>query len=658
METLRVIDYPKDGVSLGQGWDGTRAERKDAIGIVFEEKRTAKGQTKTEDYVKASDSSRLMESMEISTELQYAGIVGQASAKFSFASKVEMRSTSQCFVAKAKVENGRDYTAPAPQEIAGTIAKLFDSRKSLDEVQAMLPRSGVSAAAPLPADQAPLDVTTLRASHPGTVRLTPGALQLAETDIDEFHRVYGDSFVSAIHSGAELLAVLVFDEQERTSMRDLEASMQGSGWGFSAKGGFKQKAESYASKNKLKVTYYQAGGSGDAIPTDVDGFLAKIAELPKLAQDAPYPFKITLQRYDTLPNWPGKSLPQRPSAYEQTIRRYFEYRSLYDDIDAACGKPGDYLLGRGTDIRSLRHVQGKLHAGIAALERALQAFDRKEGRLSALPLEANAPDYDFRIAMPIPRNYDASVSWDMEGRALRRLITEFWIEAPSRNRCSRSFSDPGCLSPQQIGEYSRQIRINYPVVVGGRERASSLDAGKEWVEIARWGKTTDHEVHVADFRTWSPTYGESQGRLDFFIDFADEPGAIRGWREMVTSRDSKSPYVEMVSWGSRKDLDEVEVADFRCWSPKYKEGHAHLYFYVDPHAHPYLVRGGRCEVTSRDSKQRFIPKEAWGESSGASETLVASFRTWSKEYGESHGYLKFVLGDRRAQAGAASKARS
>jgi hypothetical protein len=647
METLRVIDYPKDGVSLGQGWDSTRAARRDAIGIVFEEKRTAQGQTKTEDYVKATDSSRLMESMEISTDLQYAGIVGQASAKFSFASKVEMRSTSQCFVAKAKVENGRDYTAPVPEEIAGTIAKLFDSRKSLDEVQALLPRGAATAAAPLPEDHAPLDATRLRASHPGTVRLTPGAVQLAETDIDEFYRIYGDSFVSAIHSGAELVAVLVFDEQERTSMHDLEASMQGSGWGFSAKGGFKQKAESYASKNKLKVTYYQAGGSGDAIPTDVDGFLAKIAELPKLAQDAPYPFKITLQRYDTLPNWPRKSLPQRPSAYEQTIRRYFEYRSLYDDIDAVCTKPGDYLLERGTDIGGLRHIQGKLHAGIGALERALQAFDRKEGDLAALPPEASAPDYDFRVAMPIPRNYDASVRWDMDGKALRRLITEFWIEAPSRNRCSRSFSDPGCLSPKQIGEYSRQIRINYPVVVGGHERASSLDSKKEWVELSRWGKVTEHEVHVADFRTWSPTYGESQGTLDFFIDFEDEPGTIRGWREVVTSRDGKAPHVETVSWGSRKGLDQVEVADFRCWSAQYHEGHGHLYFYVDPHARPNVVRGGRCEVTSKDSKKQLIRKEVWGDNSGAKEALVASFRTWSREYGEGQGYLTFVLAEGR-----------
>jgi hypothetical protein len=250
--------------------------------------------------------------------------------------------------------------------------------------------------------------------------------------------------------------------------------------------------------------------------------------------------------------------------------------------------------------------------------------------------------------MPIPCNYDAAVRWDMDGYDLRRLITEFWIEAPVRNRCdNRGFSDPGCLNPSQIDDYSRQIRINHPVVVGGRFLASSLDCKKEWVALGRWGKVTDREVHVADFRTWSPTYKESQGRLVFFIDFADEPGTIRGWRQVVTSLNSAAPHVETNAWGSRKGMDEVPAANFRCWSPQYHEGHSYLYFYVDRHVPREVVRGWRYEVTSKDSTKRLIRKDAWGDVAGAKEASVASFRTWSPEYGDGHGYLTFVLADGR-----------
>lgn len=164
-KATRVTEYPPDGIELGQGWDGTRGHQKSSIGIIFEEKSAGLGQSKTEDYIKVTDKSRLMQEMDISAEFQYSGINARGSAKFSFASKIDISSTSQCFIARAKVQNGRIYTAPH--------------------------------------------------SNDKQVKLSPEAVELAKQDKDEFYRVYGDSFVSAIHSGAELYASMTFNEQEK-----------------------------------------------------------------------------------------------------------------------------------------------------------------------------------------------------------------------------------------------------------------------------------------------------------------------------------------------------------------------------------------------------------------------------------------------------------
>jgi len=149
----RVIDYPKDGVELGQGWDSIHANKKQTVGILFEAGKAAMGQVKSMNIVQAEDRSSLMRAMDISIDMQYKGLSFEASAKFDFASSVKVDSQSQTFVARATVENGRDYVSPV-NNVAFSVSQRSNSGQA--------------------------------------VTLTDPALDLAKKNIDEFHRIYGD----------------------------------------------------------------------------------------------------------------------------------------------------------------------------------------------------------------------------------------------------------------------------------------------------------------------------------------------------------------------------------------------------------------------------------------------------------------------------------
>lgn len=590
-KATRVTEYPPDGIELGQGWDSTRGHRKPSVGILFEEKSAGLGQSKTEDYIKVTDKSRLMHEMDISAEFQYSGINARGSAKFSFASKIDISSTSQCFIARAKVQNGRIYTAPH--------------------------------------------------SNDKQVKLSPQAVELAKTDKDEFYRVYGDSFVSAIHSGAELYASMTFDEQEKSKVQELEASVEGSGWGFSAESTFRNKMDSYSKQSKLKINYYQAGGSGDPLPTDVAGFLSKMEELPELAKDAPHRYSMTLQRYDTLPNWPGGTVNSRPSGYLETIQRYFEYRSIFSEINNMESNPGDFLLGRGTDLDQLEKTKEAVRAELEKIEKTMEDFEL--GEIDSLPVP-NIPDYHFRVKMPLPLRYDSTIKWEEDAEKIKEAIREFWVEKISDSRCiARGFSHTSCLSNDQIEQYAQQITVNHVVVVGGRQQVNALNSGSQWFTAIEWGRKTNRIADVTTFRTWSSQYGESQGRLQFYIDVANKPGLIRGWRQLATSKNSQSNFIKQREWGHFDNLDEVTVADFRCYSQQYKDGHCYLKFFIDPTASgDSLIKGWRYEASTLNSASPWILQRSWGESTGQ-EMLVAGFRTWSPQYKDGHGKLTFLM---------------
>jgi hypothetical protein len=420
---VRLVEYPVDAVDLGQGWHEEQAVKAVATCIDFRPLADT-GQEQTMQISVVTDRSDLMDQLEVSAEVQVKAIAYSVSGKARYAQAVEIKAESLNFVAHARVDNGVEYTAPA--EVAG--------QKRID--------------------------------------LTAHYRALARRDPAAFERECGDGFVSAIHAGAELTAILSFAEQSTTERKALEAAMKGSGWGFSAKGQASAKMDHYAGQSKLTISYHQTGGQGNPIPTDQAGFLQAIQKLPALAAQDGVNYRIRVQSYRSLPGYPT-SAEKAASFRGELATRYGRMASLRDDVveileslespetDAKTKKPApedDYVDFRPDRVARLRALHDELTAHLKEMKRFAAACghlnDPPQKALSeacSLPAalrETN--DYSYRIRLPVLRAQTASPGGNPSDSEMKDAIIEQYVRSVSRRRCARDVGDPGCLLESDI----------------------------------------------------------------------------------------------------------------------------------------------------------------------------------------------------------------
>lgn len=364
----RMIEYPVDGVRLGQGWHDDQGEKAQATCIRFTT-HTDLGQEQTMDIEVVSDRSELMESMDLSTEVQVKAIAYEVSGKASYAKEVEVNSESLNFVAHARVNNGVSFTVPV----------------LVEEGEAM-------------------------------IALTPHYANMARRNYPEFERQCGETFVSAVYSGAELAAVLSFAETSNSKREQLQASMQGSGWGFEAKGSASQAMKSYSSNSRLKISFYQSGGNGNPIPTDQQGFVEAISRLPQLASEAGHNYRIMIQGYKSLANFPnelkdpeGNFRERLAVSYGRLLTIHEEITEILNDLD---DQPWKWVFGPGMNPDSLRilqdEIKGKLRVQRELARRCafvgsdVDQNDRSSTSVCVLPDDLDIQnDYAYRIQLPV-----------------------------------------------------------------------------------------------------------------------------------------------------------------------------------------------------------------------------------------------------------------
>lgn len=120
-----------------------------------------------------SDSYEVMKSMGLSAAVSVKSIGYKVSGKASFAKNSKVSGYSSNFVLRASVDNGVRYAAPLDHSVQAKITSENEFQRS----------------------------------DSGAIRLTPEALKLAKKkDQNAFTNVCGDSFVSALYGGAELIA--------------------------------------------------------------------------------------------------------------------------------------------------------------------------------------------------------------------------------------------------------------------------------------------------------------------------------------------------------------------------------------------------------------------------------------------------------------------
>jgi len=134
-----------------------------------------------------------------------------------------------------------------------------------------------------------------------------------------------------------LYAVVEITEASQRAREQLKIELSGSGAGMDFTAAFQKASDRYSSQNSFRLTYQKTGGSGDPIPSDLNGVKQAIADLTRSAVEAPAPFKIAISRYDTAFNWPtGKTMDWLNHDYSNIVPELCTKRPACDGVRFRC----------------------------------------------------------------------------------------------------------------------------------------------------------------------------------------------------------------------------------------------------------------------------------------------------------------------------------
>jgi len=467
----RIVDYPPEGALLGHGWNSVASTSLRIRCIEFAEAQDT-SQERVAHIQSVIDSHEFMSDQQISVEFKAKAIVGSASLRATFARQVTIKDSLTNFSVVARVRNGAKFVIP----------------KGLAE------GSGMNA----------------------KVDLTTEALNLAKTEPAAFFKQCGDSYIAALHGGAELSGVLTFRQNSDEDRKSITAAVEGSGWGLELKGSFSETVKRYAATNQLTILVSATGGSGVPIPTDQAGLIENIKRLPADAAAAPAMFDMTLESYDTLPSWPGGAINVVLKDMEAIAGQYWKLKSLYDVIEDIKGEPSRFILKQGVELPALEKLQDELQNRLKSLEESIKMC--LGGQPCTMQVADKVDDYESRILLPVPkRSFDGDVQLRLLKEKIVKLETELaqlppfttinigigtipvqivnpaiktkkgeiesakkqlqvvnasylddlkaaigeqWVKRASRHRCAVSVSDPGCLSNNRVTELIGMIVVH------------------------------------------------------------------------------------------------------------------------------------------------------------------------------------------------------
>ena len=314
-------------------------------------------------------------------------------------------------------------------------------------------------------------VAPAEAAQPRRVDLTQYHRDLARRNPVAFEQECGDGFVAALYAGAELAGVLSVDETDSKTRASLEASLSGSVGGFTAAGKFKSSTDKGAGTRRVRVTFYQTGGSGSPMPTTEEGFVAAIEKLPALAANDPHNYQIQIQSYRTLPGYSVEPEEDRSRFRETVATSYGRLQTLRDAVVEALElKAGEDYADADKDQRAsaIRGRMQALHDELLKRMERMRTFSRlcafydedmRERKTDPDPCPEETDldlrdDYAYRLRLPVLNSPAVNIKVPSQAAA---AVIEQHVREVSRRRCERDLEDPGCLLEGKIEELSNEL---------------------------------------------------------------------------------------------------------------------------------------------------------------------------------------------------------
>ncbi len=305
------VGVPDSGVELGLGWDSQLARVVPNRCIEFAPVRE-QGQTLNMTLSEVSDTSDVMDKLNVSAGMSIRTMFGSGSAQAEFATTSKVNSSSNSLLIRATVANGVLFVGPSrPLVPARTAYPPVDAQPPVErESLWFLDEDGLH-------DQIVLTGEAVDILGDGSAR-----------EIREFERHCGDSFVSAIYSGAELIAISSFQSTKSSVAKAVKSKLEGEFSAFGVQGDVtaemsaEEKRE--VANTQLEVSYTQIGGAGGIIPTEKAAFINKLETLPLEALKGPQFHTMDITPYTDLADWPQRiSLEVGDDPIEAGLTNYY-----------------------------------------------------------------------------------------------------------------------------------------------------------------------------------------------------------------------------------------------------------------------------------------------------------------------------------------------
>lgn len=426
-----LVEFPESNpVDLGIGWNSRISDKVPRVCIDFV--KAERGyQDKRLQFEVVTDHQSLATALKISVSAKFRSVAGGGgSASVDFARQTKLSSTATNMAVLAEVYQSPIYVSPKVGQTA-------------TDVPSVAAKDGT------------VDLSSLYAGN--AVSLKSDMRSLAAKNPAEFYRQCGDSFVAVIHQGARLVGNIVFSDTSREERESIEASASGGAAMWSVQGNLSHSMERFNSSNRLSVNFAQFGGSGGTFPLNREGLLKAIEQLPDASKAAPKPFSMIVQRYDSLPSWPGTIGATELTDLEVIANVGWQLESLLYFVDESLYKSG-WLLKFDTKRADVQKVYDDVLAERSAIRtdaiKCAKTSDCNREKWQAwsdlkyrkrLPLRGSLSDLNYAVG-------EGSLESMIDALAAAR--TAYWIEGPSRVRCK---NEGVCIPQSQIVQSQREI---------------------------------------------------------------------------------------------------------------------------------------------------------------------------------------------------------
>jgi hypothetical protein len=466
---------PDDGVELGLGWD-SREGRVVPNRCVQLAPVHSPGQTTTMTLDEVSSRSQMMQSLNVSAAASVKTMFASGSATASFAKSTSVSSQSTTLLMNATVTNGTLFAAPPVP--AGAARTAFPAAGE-DVNQA----SGEK--------------------NSGRLTFEPWASAMLKKP-EEFRAYCGDGYISAITSGARLLASFEIVSKDANARKSAAASIKGSYGPANMSGSASGSTATSTAGTEIHRRYMQVGGAKGAIATDETKLNKKLEVLAKEAFKSPRFQDMRITPYAQMAEWRGSdSWRNSDDEYGLIADTYWHLSSLEDDTRQVLKNYSDYEPRTGKTKKELVAFLDDILAVRRAIYAAFQQGDEAVGKpakgdeslaLFKAPESAGSPVNSFKapsginlrvlgeqptlgelaqqlqnalpfgnpglllINLPLPKGHLSGV--DAKDKAeLQKAVVKHYIGPAAQRACQQDPTSRSCLSNKELEAVAKLVPV-------------------------------------------------------------------------------------------------------------------------------------------------------------------------------------------------------